>query len=84
MKFIFYTFISHTNILVQILNCILKQQAATAFDGLDLKYRVIFIEDATRGIDLKSINEQKNMLLNHGALMVNSRQVKHLLSLQNN
>ena len=49
--------------------------AATSMDGLNLNYRVIFIEDACRGVDIKDIEDQKKKLINHGALIVNSKQV---------
>ena len=49
--------------------------AATSMDGLSLNYRVVYIEDACRGVDVKDIEAQKKNLLNHGALMVNSKQV---------
>lgn len=49
--------------------------AATSFDGLSLNYRVIYVEDACRGVDAKDIEDQKKRLISHGALMVNSKQV---------
>jgi nicotinamidase-related amidase len=53
--------------------------AATSFDGLSLNYRVVYIEDACRGVDLKDIENQKKRLVNNGAVMVNSKQVRKLL-----
>lgn len=50
-------------------------KAATSYDGLCLNYRVVYIEDASRGVDCKDIEEQKRKLVNNGALMVNSKQV---------
>lgn len=49
--------------------------AATAFDGLSLNYRVIFVQDACRGVSVSDIEDQKKILINHGALMVNAKQV---------
>ena len=49
--------------------------AATSMDGLGLNYRVIYVEDACRGVDVHDIESQKKKLLNHGALMVSSKQV---------
>jgi nicotinamidase/pyrazinamidase len=57
------------------INLILILKAATSDDGLSLNYRVIYIEDACKGVDLKDIEEQKRKLVNHGAVMVNSKQV---------
>lgn len=55
-------------------------KAATSRDGLGLNYRVIFIEDATRGVDLKDIESQKRRLVNNGALMANSKDVRLIFS----
>jgi hypothetical protein len=49
--------------------------AATSSHGLDLNYRVIYVEDATRGVDTKDIEDQKKKLVNNGAIMVNTNQV---------
>ncbi len=49
--------------------------AATSSHGLDLNYRVIYIEDASRGVDVRDIEEQKRRLVSNGALMINSKQV---------
>ncbi len=49
--------------------------AATSMDGLGLNYRVIYVEDACRGVDVHDIESQKKKLTNHGALMVSSKQV---------
>lgn len=53
-----------------------KQIAATAYDGLSLNYRVIFVTDAARGVDVNDIADQKKILTNHGALMATAKQVK--------
>lgn len=57
--------------------------AATAFDALSLNYRVIFIQDAARGVDVNDIADQKKILINHGALMVNSKQVRDMINGRN-
>jgi len=49
--------------------------ACTAFDALMLKYRVVIVEDACRGVDVAGIRRQRNSLINRGALVVDSRQV---------
>ena len=49
--------------------------AATSADGLSLNYRVIYVEDACRGVDNKDIDEQKRKLVSQGAIMINSKQV---------
>ena len=49
--------------------------AYTAFDALDLNYRVCVIDDACRGVDLKGIKEQKEALAKRGAILVDSSQV---------
>ncbi len=50
--------------------------ASTAFDALTLNYRVVIIEDACRGVDKESIKRQKSSLINRGALIVDSKQVR--------
>lgn len=50
--------------------------AFTALDALDLNYRVIVVHDACRGVDVKSIREQKETLISRGAILVNSKQVR--------
>ena len=50
--------------------------AATSMDGLNLHYRVIYVEDCCRGVDVKDIEYQKKRLLNHGAIIVSSKQVE--------
>ena len=49
--------------------------AATSRDALGLNYRVVYVEDAARGVDIKDIEEQKKRLISQGALMVDSKQV---------
>jgi hypothetical protein len=61
------------DLLINLLN--ITKKAATSSHGLDLNYRVIYVEDACRGVDLKDIEEQKKRLSSRGALMVNSKQV---------
>lgn len=53
--------------------------AATAYDGLTLKYRVIFIEDACRGIDVDDIENKKNMLTENGAVVVSARHAYNMI-----
>jgi len=57
--------------------------AATAYDGLSLNYRVIYVTDATKGVDLNDIADQKKILINHGAMMVTSKQVKDMIKRKN-
>lgn len=54
--------------------------AATSYDGLCLNYRVVYVEDACRGVDVKDIEEQKRKLVNNGALMVHSKQVYNMVT----
>jgi exosome complex component RRP4 len=54
--------------------------AATSMDGLGLNYRVIYVEDACRGVDLKDIDMEKKRLVNQGALVVNSKQVHNMVA----
>ena len=54
--------------------------AATSADGLSLNYRVIYVEDACRGVDPKDIVEQKKRLVSQGAIMVNSKQVYNMVT----
>lgn len=54
--------------------------ACTAFDALDLNYRVIIVNDACRGVDLNSIKYQKDGLINRGAIIVNSKQVNDMIN----
>ena len=49
--------------------------AATSSDGLDLNYRVVFIEDACKGVTVEDIEEQKKKLVENGAIMINTEQV---------
>lgn len=51
--------------------------AATSRDALSLNYRVAYVEDAARGVDVKDIEEQKKRLISQGALMVDSKQVNY-------
>lgn len=57
--------------------------AATAYDGLTLDYRVVYVTDAARGVDVNDIADQKKILVNHGALMVNSKQVTDMVNGKN-
>lgn len=50
-------------------------KAATSYDGLCLNFRVVYVEDACRGVDLKDIEAQKKRLTNNGAIVVNSKDV---------
>jgi hypothetical protein len=49
-------------------------------DALSLNYRVVIVEDACRGTDLKSIEHEREKLINKGALFVNSKQVKDMVN----
>lgn len=49
--------------------------AATCNDALDLNYRVIFVDDACRGIIEEDIISQKNKLASRNAVIANSQQV---------
>lgn len=51
--------------------------ASTAFDALKLKYRVVIVEDACRGVDTECIKSEKKALINRGALVVDSKQVNY-------
>lgn len=53
--------------------------AATATDGLGLKYRTIFIEDASRGIDVESIENKKKSLCDNGAVVVSAKHVYNMI-----
>jgi nicotinamidase-related amidase len=53
--------------------------AATAYDGIGLKYRVVFIEDACRGIDLDSIEAKKKLLTENGAVVVSAKHVYNMI-----
>lgn len=53
--------------------------AATSAHGLDLKYRVIYIEDAVSGVDVKDIEAQKKKLVDGGALMVTTNKVRNMV-----
>ena len=50
--------------------------AATSADGISLEYRTIYIEDACRGVDTRDIEEQKRKLVQQGAVMIQSKQVR--------
>lgn len=50
-------------------------KAATSNDGLDLNYRVVYVEDACRGIREEDIVNQKKKLANRNAVIAHSRQV---------
>ena len=60
---------------------LLKQQfdnqlGATASDALDLNYRVSLVQDACRGVNSLGIQITKRRLIDKGALMINSNEVK--------
>jgi hypothetical protein len=42
---------------------------------LDLNYRVVFVEDACRGIDLEDIEMQKKILVKGGAVVAKTERV---------
>jgi hypothetical protein len=44
-----------------------------------LKYRVIFVEDACRGIDVDDIEAKKNMLTENGAVVVSAKHVYNMI-----
>jgi nicotinamidase-related amidase len=54
--------------------------AATSAHGLDLNYRVIYIEDASRGVDIDAIKYEKKQLVKNGSLMIQTKQVKNMVS----
>ncbi|CAF0792607.1 unnamed protein product [Brachionus calyciflorus] len=54
--------------------------AATSVDGLGLNYRVVYIEDAVRGVDLKDIENQKRNLINNGALLAKSKDIYNMVT----
>lgn len=53
--------------------------ASTCYDGLTLKYRTIFIEDACRGIDVDDIEAKKKMLTDNGAVVVSAKHVYNMI-----
>ena len=59
--------------------CQIVFQAATANDGLSLNYRVIFIEDASRGIDIDDMEVKKKMLTDQGAIVVSAKHVYNMV-----
>jgi nicotinamidase-related amidase len=52
---------------------------ATASDGLDLNYRVSVIQDACRGVNSLGIQMTKRKLIEKGALMINSNEVRGMV-----
>jgi nicotinamidase-related amidase len=54
--------------------------AATSADGLSLGYRVAYIEDASRGVDLNDIVEEKKKLESQGAVMIDSKQIYNMVT----
>jgi nicotinamidase-related amidase len=60
----------------RVLNCLLFFKASTAVDGLELNYRVVFVDDACRGIDLDDIENQKKLLAKSGAVVVKTDRVR--------
>ncbi|CAF0792621.1 unnamed protein product [Brachionus calyciflorus] len=54
--------------------------AATCNDALDLNYRVIYVEDACRGIVEEDIVNQKEKLAMRNAVIGNSKQVLNMIS----
>jgi len=53
--------------------------AATAYDGITLNYRVIFVEDAARGVDDNDIADKKKYLTDNGAIIISSKQVYNMV-----
>lgn len=54
--------------------------ASTSYDGLSLKYRTVFIEDACRGIIVDDIEAQKQRLTNHGAVVTTTDKVYNMVT----
>ena len=54
-------------------------KAATAYDGLTLKYRTVFVEDASRGIDVGDMEKKKQMLADNGAVVVSACHVYNMI-----
>lgn len=53
--------------------------ASTAFDGITLKYRVNFVDDATRCIDLDNVEVKKKELTDNGAVIVSAKHVYNMI-----
>ena len=51
-------------------------KAATSIDGLDLNYRVVYVEDACRGIDPNDIEKQKKFIAENGGVVVKTDKVR--------
>lgn len=52
---------------------------ATALDALSLGFRTIFIEDCTRGVDLKEIEKMREKIREGYGVIVDSSEVKHMV-----
>ncbi|ODN03138.1 Pyrazinamidase/nicotinamidase [Orchesella cincta] len=52
----------------------------TGKDALDLGYRTIFVEDATRGITMEGINATHENLIENHAILVQTDEVKDMVS----
>ena len=60
-----------------------NKKAATSYDGITLKYRVVYIENAVAGVDEQDIKDKKKYLTDNGAIMVDSKQVKIKIRIKN-
>ena len=49
----------------------------TGLDAIDHGFRVVALDDACRGVDLKKIDEMKKNLQDKGAIVVNTCKVGH-------
>jgi len=54
--------------------------AATAIDGLTLKYRTVFVEDATRAVNSDDFERKKQVLGENGALIISSSEVHNMIT----
>ncbi len=52
---------------------------ATAIDALELNYRVVLVQDACRGVVIDDINAIKLRLIEKGAVLVDSNEVRFIL-----
>lgn len=49
---------------------------ATAIDAISSGYRTILVDDCCRGVDLKDIDNVKDMIANNNGIVVTSNEVK--------
>lgn len=53
--------------------------AYTSIDALGLKYRVIFVEDAARGINVDDIEAQKKYITEKGGIVISAKHVYNMI-----